>query len=66
MQAKSTENDEALLDSLTEFYCLMDDFCKEFEPWLNTRLLTDGHRKRLRVSGLSLAGVSPIIWTPLN
>lgn len=43
------------MDNLTELYSLMDDFCKEFKPWLNACLLTDGHRKRRRVSGLSLA-----------
>ncbi len=26
---KPTENDEAILDNLTELYCLMDDFFKE-------------------------------------
>jgi hypothetical protein len=49
------------MDNLTELYCLMDDFCKEFEPWLNARLLTDGHRKRLRVSGLSLAELLTLV-----
>jgi len=49
------------MDNLTELYCLMDDFCKEFEPWLNARLLTDGHRKRLRVAGLSLAELMTLV-----
>ena len=49
------------MDNLTELYCLMDDFCKEFEPCLNARLLTDGHRKRLRVAGLSLAELMTLV-----
>lgn len=49
------------MDNLTELYCLMDDFCKEFEPWLNGHLLTDGHRKRLRAAGLSLAELMTLV-----
>lgn len=43
------------MDSLTELFCLMDDFCKEFEPVLKQRRLTDGTCKRNRSTGLSLS-----------
>lgn len=43
------------MDNLTELYCLMDDFCKEFEPALRAKLIADGKRRRNRSTGLSLA-----------
>lgn len=43
------------MDHLTELYCLMDDFCKEFEPVLKGRLIADGKRRRNRSTSLSLA-----------
>lgn len=30
------------MDSLTELFCLMDDFCQEFEPALEKQLLAKG------------------------
>jgi transposase len=49
------------MDNLTELYVLMDDFCKEFEPWLNARLLAEGQRKRKRMTGLSLAELMTLV-----
>jgi transposase len=43
------------MDNLTELFCLVDDFCREFEPAWERRLLADGARKRRRQGGLSLS-----------
>ena len=43
------------MDSLTELYCLVDDFCEVFEPAWEKHLLTEGRRKRRRIASLSLA-----------
>ncbi|SFM87791.1 Transposase DDE domain-containing protein [Nitrosomonas communis] len=43
------------MDSLTELFCLMDDFCRLFEPTLEHRLLGTGAKKRKRRSQLSLS-----------
>ena len=49
------------MDNLTELYCLIDDFCKEFEPALRTRLITNGKCKRNRATGLSLAELMTLV-----
>jgi transposase len=49
------------MDNLIELYCLMDDFCQEFEPQLNARLISDGKRRRVRASGLSLAELMTLV-----
>jgi transposase len=43
------------MDSLTELFCLIDDFCRVFEPAFEQRLLADGQKKRRRRSELSLS-----------
>lgn len=43
------------MDSLTELFCLIDDFCCQFEPILERRLLEAGVKKRKRCSELSLS-----------
>jgi transposase len=43
------------MDSLTELFCLMDDFCRLFEPAFKPRLLCSGKRTRRRQCELSLA-----------
>jgi transposase len=43
------------MDSLAETFCLIDDFCRVFEPALNKRLLANGSKKRRRKGGLSLS-----------
>lgn len=46
-----------------ELFSGVDDFCLDFEPELNRRLLEDGTRKRIRRSKLCLSEVmSIIIW----
>ncbi len=49
------------MDDLTELYCLMDDFCKEFEPALRARLIADGKLHRHRPAGLSLAELMTLV-----
>lgn len=43
------------MDSLTEMFCLIDDFCQAFEPEWEKRLLVDGHKKRRRAASLCLS-----------
>ncbi len=48
---------------LTNLYCHVDDFCKEFEPRWNRELLSSGVAKRRPRSSLSLSEVMTIvIW----
>lgn len=49
------------MDNLTDIYCLIDDFCKEFEADLNAILLTDGKRKRIRRASLSVAELMTLV-----
>ena len=46
---------------IAQIYCSVDDFCKEFEPWLQARLLEYGDRKRARKSSLSLSEIMTIL-----
>jgi hypothetical protein len=43
------------MDSLTELYCLIDDFCRAFEPAWERHLLATGAKRRQRPSLLSLS-----------
>ena len=43
------------MDSLAETFCLIDDFCRVFEPAFHKRLLANGSKKRRRKGGLSLS-----------
>lgn len=43
------------MDSLTELFCQVDDFCRLFEPAWEQRLLSTGTKKRRRRSQLSLS-----------
>lgn len=43
------------MDSLTELFCLIDDFCQEFEPAFEAQRLADGARKRHRTCSLALS-----------
>lgn len=49
------------MDSLEELFCLMDDFCKEFEPELKRHLLANGQYKRDRVPGLCLSELMTLV-----
>jgi hypothetical protein len=43
------------MDSLTELFCLIDDFCRVFEPAWQRQLLSSGAKRRQRPSSLSLS-----------
>jgi transposase len=43
------------MDSVTELFCLIDDFCQAFEPEWEKRLLTTGRKKRQRPASLCLS-----------
>jgi transposase len=43
------------MDSLTELFCLIDDFCRVFEPVWQRQLLSSGVKRRRRSSSLSLS-----------
>lgn len=49
------------MDDLIELYCLMDDFCKEFEPQLKTLLITGGKCNRNRKTMLSMAELMTLV-----
>lgn len=49
------------MDTLSETYCLIDDFYKAFEPQLKARLLTDGKRHRSRKCTLSLPELMTLV-----
>jgi transposase len=49
------------MDSLTELFCLMDDFCRRFEPAWQRRQLTSGARKRRRSNALSLSELMTLV-----
>jgi hypothetical protein len=48
-------------DKITEIFCAVDDFCKAFEPWLESKMIESGDRKRERKSSLSLSEVMTIL-----
>jgi transposase len=43
------------MDSLTELFCLIDDFCQVFEPVWQRQLLSSDAKRRQRPSSLSLS-----------
>lgn len=49
------------MDSLTELFCQIDDFCRDFEPAWERRLLTAGVKKRQRQTGLSLSELMTLV-----
>src|SRR5512144_972286 len=49
------------MDNLTELFCLMDDFCRRFEPTWRQRQLTSGARQRRRRSALSLSELMTLV-----
>ena len=49
--------------SLLELFCHVDDFCQRFLPHYNTRLVSDGVRRRQRARHLSVSEIMTIlIW----
>lgn len=49
------------MSDITELYCAMDEFCKEFEPEMHKRMLDKGIRKRRKATGLSLAELMTVL-----
>lgn len=49
------------MENLTELYCLMDDFCKDFEPKMHEFLLNNGTKRRRRSTQLSLAEMMTLV-----
>jgi transposase len=49
------------MDGLFELFCLIDDFCQEFEPHWKQHLLTQGQKKRWRRSIVSLSEVMTLV-----
>lgn len=56
------------MDKATELFCLIDDFCQQFEPLLDTRMLEhsragddSGKRRRNRPCLMSLSEMSTIV-----
>jgi transposase len=49
------------MDSLTELFCRIDDFCRRFEPAWRQHQLTSGPLKRQRRSALSLSELMTLV-----
>ncbi|HGJ5882090.1 hypothetical protein [Arsenophonus sp.] len=49
------------MENLTELYCMMDDFSKDFEPKMHEFLLTNGTKRRRRSTQLSLAEMMTLV-----
>ena len=50
------------MDKTTELFCLIDDFCQQFEPLLEQRLLDDeSSDKRRRTCEMSLSEMTTIV-----
>jgi hypothetical protein len=49
------------MESLTETFCVVDDFCKEFEPKWKNGLLAQGKLKRLKEAGACLSEIMTLV-----
>ncbi|HEU4984584.1 MAG TPA: IS982 family transposase, partial [Nitrososphaera sp.] len=49
------------MDSLTELFCQVEDFCRVFEPVWEQRLLSRGMKKRRRRSALSVSELMSLV-----
>ena len=49
------------MDNLIELFCLVDDFCQDFEPEWRKRLIGDDRKKRNRSTGLALFEMMTIV-----
>jgi Transposase DDE domain len=49
------------MNSLTETFCLIDNFCKSFEGEWKNSLLTHGTLKRIRQTGISLSEIMTLV-----
>lgn len=48
-------------DKITELFCEIDDFCKEFESELSKSLLTNGKNRKLRSTRMSYSEIMTIV-----
>ena len=48
------------MDYITEIFCAIDDFCKDFESALNTVLISDRQPRRRRAKALCLSEIMTI------
>ena len=48
-------------DNLTELYCVVDEFCKEFMPLWSKHLISNDLRKRVQETKLSMAEIMTIV-----
>jgi hypothetical protein len=49
------------MDSLTELFCDVDDFCQEFQPSWQKQQLTAGEIQRQRERSLSISEIMTIL-----
>jgi len=50
------------MDKTTELFCLIDDFCQQFEPLLEQRMLdSSGKQRRCRAGSMSLSEMTTIV-----
>jgi len=50
------------MDKTTELFCLIDDFCQQFEPLLEQRMLdSSGKQRRCRTGSMSLSEMTTIV-----
>ena len=54
------------MESLTELFCDVDDFCQAFMPIWNHQLLESGQKRRRRARSLQNSGISFIDSTSLD
>ena len=52
-----------MMHKTTELFCLIDDFCQQFEPLLEQRMLDDssGKQRRNRPGSMSLSEMTTIV-----
>jgi hypothetical protein len=55
------ENKMITDSKITGIFCVVDDFCKVFEPWLRSKMIEFRDRHRERKSNLSLSEVMTIL-----
>jgi Transposase DDE domain len=48
-------------NDIVTVFCKIDDFCQEYEAEMNRKLLTEGKRKRVRASGLTISEMMTIV-----
>ena len=54
------------MDSLTELFCVIDEFCQAFEPEWEQHLLAAGQKKRQRPASLCLSELMTLAVLVVN